>query len=115
MLRRSTVLIVRYVMARRSRLGPQLISASDPTQVGELFGERGGDVAAAGVPHHADVAQAELVEHRRHPASPVGHVARPRRRGLAATREVDPDDVVVVGEGRDHRGPSRRPMPPTRG
>ena len=45
-----------------------------PHQVGALFGERGGDVAAAGVPGHGDAPQAEVVEQRRHPARLRGHV-----------------------------------------
>jgi hypothetical protein len=54
--------------------GPELISASDLTRRGALFGKRGGDVAAAGVPDYGDETKAEVVEQRRYPARLVGHV-----------------------------------------
>ncbi len=45
-----------------------------PHQVGALFGKRGGDVAAAGVPGRGDLTKSEVVEQRRHPARLIGHV-----------------------------------------
>ncbi|GAB3734873.1 hypothetical protein GCM10027598_60580 [Amycolatopsis oliviviridis] len=65
------------------RLGKQcagMRTAADqrdrPHQIGALFGEGGGDVAAAGVPDDGDSAEAEVVEYRGHPARLRGYVVR---------------------------------------
>ena len=45
-----------------------------PHQVGTLFGERGGEIAAAGVPSHGNAAKSEAVEQVCNPACLHGHV-----------------------------------------
>jgi len=77
-----------------------------PHQVGAPFGERGGDVAAAGVPNQGDVPQPQVVEQRSHVACLLRHFVRRCGRGLAAPRKVDPDDVMVAGKCPDHRAPT---------
>lgn len=77
-----------------------------------MFGKRGGDVAAARVPGHGHGhgTEAEAVGQRRHLTRLRGHVIGRRGRGLAAARKVDPNDVMVAGQRRDHRprGGARR-------
>ena len=76
-----------------------------PHQVRALFGERGCDVATAGVPDQGDVPQPEVVEQHSHAACLLRHVVRRCGRGLPAPRKVDPDDVMVAAECPDHRAP----------
>ena len=68
-------------------------------------GERGCDVAAAGVPGQVDVPQPEVVELHSHAACLLRHVLRRCARGLAAPRKADPDHVMVAGERPGHRAP----------